>query len=71
MAMPHRQTDGGDPKRRFAPEVCGRSASRPLGFSIRGDLLYLRLNLFHSAAVGISFEGGQQGTVRGRPLSRG
>ena len=48
-----------------------RRAAPTLGFSIRGDSLHLRVNLFHSAAVGISFAGGQLGTVSGRPLSRG
>jgi hypothetical protein len=37
--------------------VAARRAAPTLGFSIRGDLLYLRVNLFHSAAVGILFEG--------------
>ena len=34
-----------------------RRAAPTLGFSIRGDLLHSRVNLFHSAAVGILFEG--------------
>ena len=52
------QTVSVDPQRRVRLKFgAARRAAPTFGFSIRGDLLHSRVNLFHSAAVGILFEG--------------